>query len=76
MLGTASVRSLAKRLGIHASGEGITTVAGFIQRHNERLPRLGDFALMGHFTLTVIEQEDDAIWIDVIAQKDEREDQS
>ena len=48
--------SLAKHLGIDVSGEGITTVAGFIQRQNERLPRLGDSAPMGRFTLTVIEQ--------------------
>ncbi len=68
VLGTASVRGLAKRLGISVSEEGVTTVAGFIQRHNERLPRLGDSAKLGRFTLTVIEQENDFIWIDVIAQ--------
>jgi Mg2+/Co2+ transporter CorB len=75
VLGTVSVRGLAKRLGIHISGEGITTVAGFIQRHNERLPRPGDSAPMGRFTLTVTEQTDNAIWIDVIAKPDQAEDQ-
>jgi CBS domain containing-hemolysin-like protein len=74
--GSASVRGLAKRLGIQVSEEGITTVAGFIQRHNERLPRPGDSAVMGHFTLTVIEQQGDATWIDVIAKPDDREGQS
>jgi Mg2+/Co2+ transporter CorB len=75
VLGTASVRSLAKRLGIQVSGEGITTVAGFIQRHNERLPRPGDSAPMGRFTLTVTDQQDDAVWIDVTAAADVEEDQ-
>lgn len=73
--GTASARSLAKRLGIQVSEEGITTVAGFIQRHNERLPRPGDSAMMGHFKLTVTEQQGDAIWIDVIAEPDQPEGQ-
>jgi CBS domain containing-hemolysin-like protein len=76
VLGTASVRSLAKQLGIDVSGEGITTVAGFIQRHNERLPRQGDTAPMGRFTLTVIEQQDDAIWIAVQATPSALEDQT
>jgi Mg2+/Co2+ transporter CorB len=76
VLGTASVRGLAKRLGISVSEEGVTTVAGFIQRHNERLPRLGDSAKLGRFTLTVIEQEDDSIWIDVIAQTVAGEDEA
>lgn len=75
VLGTASMRSLTKQLGIDVSGEGITTVAGFIQRHNERLPRLGDTAPMGHFTLTVVEQQDDAIWIAVQATPSAAEDQ-
>jgi len=63
--GTVSVRSLAKRLGIDVSGAGITTIAGFIQRHNERLPRSGDSAPMGRFLLTVTDQDEDSIWIDV-----------
>lgn len=66
VLGTVSLRQLAKRLGITVAGEGITTVAGFVQRHNERVPRPGDSAPMDRFTLTVAEQtEDGAIWIDV-----------
>ncbi len=75
VLGTASVRSLAKQLETDVSGEGITTVAGYIQRHNERLPRVGDAAPMGRFTLTVIEQQDDAIWIAVQATQSETGDQ-
>lgn len=76
VLGTASARSLAKQLEIDVSGEGITTVAGYIQRHNERLPRLGDAAPMGRFTLTVIEQNDNAIWIAVQATQSETGDQT
>ena len=76
VLGTTSVRSLAKQLGIDVSGEGITTVAGFIQRHNERLPRLGDAAPMGRFTLTVIEQQDGEIWIAVQATQSASGDQA
>ena len=65
--GRVSVRSLAKRLGIEVAGEGFTTVAGFIQRHNERLPRVGDTARMDRFLLTVLEdQGDDELWISVI----------
>ena len=71
---TLSVRSLAKRLGIEVTGEGFTTVAGFIQRHNERLPRPGDNAAMGRFNLTVMELQDDQIlWINVQSASDEAE---
>ena len=76
VLGTVSIRRLAKHLGIDVTGEGITTVAGFIQRHNERLPRLGDAAPMGPFTLTVTGQNDDEIWIDVKATESATEDES
>ena len=65
VFGGASVRRLAKRLGIEFSGEGITTIAGYVQRHNERLPRPGDSAPMDRFLLTVIEQVEDVIWIEV-----------
>ncbi len=64
--GTVSVRSLAKRLGIEVAGEGIITVAGLIQRHNERLPRSGDSAPMDRFTLTVMDtQGENLLWINV-----------
>lgn len=76
VIGTTSVRSLAKQLGIEVSGEGITTVTGYIQRHNERLPRVGDAAPMGRFTLTVTEQQDDTLWIMVEATPSESEDPS
>ncbi len=63
--GSASARALAKRLGIETIEEGVTTVAGLIQRHNERLPRVGDRAPLDRFTLEVIEENDDTLWIDV-----------
>ncbi len=69
--GTVSVRSLAKRLGIDVSGEGFTTVAGLIQRHNERLPRAGDSAPMDRFILTVLDDlGDNRLWINVQAVPD------
>jgi CBS domain containing-hemolysin-like protein len=60
------VRALAKRLGVAVAEEGINTVAGYIQRNNERLPRMGDTARLGDYRLTVLEAEDDGIWIDIV----------
>ncbi|MFK8112501.1 MAG: CNNM domain-containing protein [Rubripirellula sp.] len=71
--GTASIRSLAKQLSFNFSIEGITTIAGYLQRHNERLPRLGDSAPLGDFVLTVIEQDADVVWIDVRKQESNTE---
>lgn len=69
--GTVSVRALAKRLGIDVVGEGVTTVAGLIQRHNGRLPRSGDSAPMDRFVLTVTDElDDDSYWISVLAVDD------
>ena len=64
--GLVSVRALAKRLGVAVAEEGINTVAGYIQRNNERLPRMGDTARLGDYRLTVLEAEDDGIWIDIV----------
>jgi CBS domain containing-hemolysin-like protein len=64
--GLVSVRALAKRLGVSVAEEGINTVAGYIQRNNERLPRMGDTARLGDYRLTVLEAEDDGIWIDIV----------
>ncbi len=71
--GSVSVRSLAKRLGIEVDGEGVTTVGGFIGRHNERLPRVGDSAPMDRFTLSVVEQEDEGVWIEATSAENNRE---
>ncbi len=64
--GSVSVRSLAKRLGIDVDGEGVATIAGYIGRHNQRVPRPGDTAPMERFTLSVVEQEDEGVWIEAI----------
>ena len=63
--GSASLRVLAKRLAIELPEEGIATVAGYIQRQNERLPREGDTAFLDRDQLCVIEQQDNVTWIDV-----------
>lgn len=63
--GSMSLRQLSKQLGVEVPDESVATVAGFIQRHNERLPRLGDTALMSEFLLTVIEEGEHGLRIEV-----------
>ena len=69
--GSVSVRSLAKRLGIEIAGEGITTLAGYVQRHNGRFPRPGDTAPLGRFQLAVISQMDEGLLIDIVSSPNE-----
>jgi CBS domain containing-hemolysin-like protein len=64
--GLVSVRALTKRLGIEVTEEGVNTVAGYIQRNNERLPRVGDTARLAGYVLTVLEAEENGIWIDIV----------
>ena len=64
VLGSASLRVLVKRLQIDSPDESVATVAGYIQRQNERLPRIGDQAFLGPFSLTVIKQHDGELTID------------
>lgn len=65
VLGSLSLRHLTKRLEIDPPDEAVTTVGGYIQRQNERLPRSGDSAPLGKFVLTVVEETPEAIWIEV-----------
>tara|TARA_R110002049_G_scaffold2750_8_gene22264 strand:+ start:215867 stop:217147 length:1281 start_codon:yes stop_codon:yes gene_type:complete len=65
VLGSLSLRVLAKRLDVELPDESIATVAGYIQRINERLPRTGDSASFHHYELVVTDQVDDETWIDV-----------
>lgn len=65
--GSVSARALAKRLNIESREEGVTTVAGLIQRHNERLPRVGDRAPLDRFSLEVVEAVDSGVWVEVKA---------
>ena len=80
VLGSLSLRVLAKRLEVELPDESIATVAGFIQRHNERLPRTGDTAPFDRFLLEVTNQVDNETWIDVRgtshASEDEAENRS
>lgn len=68
--GSDSLRRLSKRLELTAPSEGVITVAGYLQRHNERFPRVGDTAPLGAYTLTVVEETDDIIWIEVTASEE------
>ncbi len=63
--GSMSVRNLCKLLRIDAPDESVATVAGFIQRHNERLPRVGDTAPLDRFSLLVLEESPEGIRIEV-----------
>ena len=65
------MRSLTKRLGIETSGEGVTTLAGYVQRHNGRFPRPGDTAPLGRFHLTVTSQMDEGLLIDIVPYPNE-----
>jgi CBS domain containing-hemolysin-like protein len=69
--GSASLRALAKRLSLEIPEEGIATVAGYMQRHNERRPREGDRAVLGRFELIVSEAQENEVWIDVQPIPDE-----
>lgn len=66
--GSVSLRQLAKQLGIDVPEGSVATIAGFIQRYNERLPRLGDQAILEDYELTVIEAEDGDLRIEVVRQ--------
>ncbi|MEO1528620.1 MAG: transporter associated domain-containing protein, partial [Planctomycetota bacterium] len=68
--GSLSLRQLAKHLGVAVPDESVATVAGFIQRNNQRLPRLGDTAELERFTLSVVEELDDDLEIEVTLRTD------
>ena len=65
VLGSISLRRLVKRLQIETPVENIATVAGFIQRQTERLPRVDDSAVLDRFVLKVVEQQDNLTWVEV-----------
>ena len=70
--GRVGFRQLCKHLSIEVDAEGVTTVAGYIGRCNERLARVNDTAMLGEYQLTVTERAASDIWIDV-AQCNETE---
>lgn len=74
--GSVSLRSLTKRLGIETSGEGITTLAGYVQRQNSRFPRIGDTARLGRFLLEVNSELDEGWLIEIVPAPEEEGGQS
>lgn len=73
--GDTSLRDLAKHLDVEIDAEGVTTVAGYLQRQNERIPRVGDEAEFESFVLRV--ESEDAPGIRVhVRQSDEPEPES
>ena len=65
VLGSVSLRALAKRLGIKQPDETIATISGFVQRQNERFPRVGDEAELEDYVLRVVKQDERTTWIEV-----------
>lgn len=63
--GSESLRNIAKQLGVEIDVEGVSTIAGFVQRSNERFPRLGDQAMLGGYCCEVIQQDDDETLIEI-----------
>ena len=45
-----------------------------IQRHNERLPRVGDSARLDRFQLTVVEESGSDLWIEILHTEPDQED--
>lgn len=71
MSGATSLRLLTKHLRVESPEERSATVAGYIQRHNERLPRSGDTATLDRFELAVTDEDEENIWIEVYARRDD-----
>jgi len=67
--GSASIRSVAKRLDLVVDEVGVTTLSGLIQRQNGRFPREGDRALLGDFQLLVLSEVEDG-WIIEIRRRE------
>lgn len=65
LAGSVSLRTLTKFLSIERPEEGTATVAGYIQRQNERLPRVGDSSDIDGYRLVVIEEDSEGIRIEV-----------
>ncbi len=63
--GSTGLGTLARRLDVDLPDDRPATVAGHLQRHNARLPRVGDVAPLDKFELVVIEEADDGVWIEV-----------
>ncbi len=64
MPGMTSLRALARMLSIEVPEERAATVSGYVQRYNERVPRVGDVASLPPYELVVTDEDDDDIWIE------------
>jgi len=74
--GAASARRLAKQLGLARPEGRNVTVAGMMQRLNERVPRVGDMCGWGDYLLKVTdEHEDGSLSIEIrhVSSPDEAE---
>ncbi|TWU04388.1 CNNM domain-containing protein [Stieleria varia] len=69
-MGSTSFRAVAKRLGVEVSDESIATVAGYIQRSNERLPRVGDTAILEPYEMVVMQETDGELTIELKKRTD------
>ena len=65
MPGMTSLRTLARTLAIELPEERVATVSGYLQRHNQRVPRVGDVAPLAPYELVVTDEDEDDIWIEV-----------
>ena len=65
MHGSTGLGTLARRLEVELPEDRPATVAGHLQRHNERLPRVGDVAPLDQYELVVTEDTEDGVWIEV-----------
>ncbi len=64
--GTTSARRLAKQLDLPRPEGRTVTVAGLMQRLNERVPRVGDRCVWDRYQLKVLEEpEDGALLIEI-----------
>lgn len=64
MPGMTSLRALARMLSIEVPEERAATVSGYVQRYNERVPRVGDVAPLPPYELVVTDEDEDDIWIE------------
>lgn len=63
--GSESFRAVAKQLGVDLEVEGVSTMAGLIQRANERFPQIGDTATLGEYVCEVVDRTDDEVVVRV-----------
>ncbi|MEM9367768.1 MAG: CNNM domain-containing protein [Planctomycetota bacterium] len=63
--GRTGLGVIAQRLNLQLPEERAATVAGHIQRHNERVPRVGDVAPLHPYELVVVEDDTNGVWVEI-----------